>query len=457
MTWTGTATGTGTGTWWAEYAWLGGERNAEGVLLGVKDGVFSSVTPGVAVAPPGAATLRGITVPGFVNAHSHAFHRALRGRTQDKRGTFWSWRETMYQAAESLDPDLYLSLARAVFAEMLLAGYTTVGEFHYLHHDRGGRPYADPNQMGAALIEAATQAGIRMTLIDACYLKGGFGDAPVDGVQLRFSDGDAARWAERVSGLKPAGNQRLAAAVHSVRAVEPEAIEHIAAFASHRGWPLHAHVAEQAAEVEDCRAASGRTPVELLGSSGALHPGFTAVHATRADPNDVVLLGDARAHVCACPTTERDLGDGVGPFAQLRDVGVGLCVGSDSHAVVDGFEEARALEMNCRLLSGQRAVFSPSELLGSATAEGMAALGWPDGGLATGHPADFVTFRADTARTAGCDPSLAACAVFAASAADVDSVVVAGVPVVASGAHLRVEDPAAELGAAVRRVWEWRR
>lgn len=454
---TSTATGTGTGTWWAEHAWLGGERNAEGVLLGVKDGVFSSVTPGVAVAPPGAATLRGITVPGFVNAHSHAFHRALRGRTHDRRGTFWSWRETMYEAAEALDPDMYLSLARAVFTEMLLAGYTTVGEFHYLHHDRGGRPYSDPNEMSAALIEAATQARIRMTLIDACYLKGGFGEAPVDGVQRRFSDGNAAGWSERVSGLKPGVNHRLAAAVHSVRAAEPEAIEYIAAFASRQGWPLHAHVAEQLAEVEDCRAVSGRTPVEVLGAAGALHSGFTAVHATHASPSDVVLLGDAQAHVCACPTTERDLGDGVGPFAQLRDVGVGLSLGSDSHAVVDGFEEARALEMNCRLVSGQRAVFSPSELLASATSGGMASLGWPDGGLTPGHPADFVTFRADTERTAGCDPSLAASAVFAASAADVDTVVVAGETVVASGAHVGVDDPAAELGAAVRRVWEWRR
>ena len=447
----------GTGTWWAEYAWLGGDRNAEGVLLGVKDGVFSSVTPGVAVPPPGAATLPGVTVPGFANAHSHAFHRALRGRTHDRRGTFWSWRDTMYRAAAALDPDLYLALARAVFAEMLLAGYTTVGEFHYVHHGPGGRPYSDPNQMGLALAEAANQVGIRLTLLDTCYLSGGLGGAPVEGVQLRFCDGDAAGWAERVARLELSGEQMAGAAVHSVRAASPDAIGQVASLASAEGWPLHVHVAEQAAEVEECRAATGRTPVELLDSAGALNGGLTAVHATNADPGDVVLLGSARAHVCACPTTERDLGDGIGPFPQLRDVGARLCLGSDSLAIVDAFEETRALEMDARLATAQRVVFSPSELLRAATAEGMESLGWPSGGLAPGQPADFVTVRSATVRTAGSDPALAASVLFAGSASDVDTVVVAGEPVVLSGVHTRVEEPSAELSAAIRRVWEWPR
>lgn len=447
----------GSGTWWAEYAWLGGDRNAEGVLLGVKDGTFSSVTPGVTVAPPGATSLRGITLPGLVNAHSHAFHRALRGRTHEKRGTFWSWRDTMYLVAEALDPDLYMTLARAVFAEMLLAGYTTVGEFHYLHHGRDGRRYSDPNQMGVALMEAASQVGIRMTLIDTCYLSGGFGGRPLDGPQKRFTDRDASRWADRVSALKAPEHQRIAAAIHSVRAVEAAAISQIAEFADQEGWPLHAHVAEQADEVEECRAATGQTPAELFDSAGAVHPGFTAVHATHADPGDVVLFGGAQVHVCACPTTERDLGDGVGPFPQLRDVGARLCLGSDSHAVVDGLEEARSLEMNTRLFTGQRVVFTSWELLRAATAEGMASLGWPAGGLEPGQPADFVSIRTDSPRTAGCDPVLASSIVFNASAGDVDTVVVAGRVIVESGAHVRVESPAAELEASVRRVWEWHR
>lgn len=447
----------GGGTWWAEHAWLGGERNADGVLFGVKDGAFSSVTPGVPVPPPGATTLRGITIPGLVNSHSHVFHRALRGRTHERRGTFWSWRDTMYRAAEAIDPDLYLRLARAVFTEMLLAGYTTVGEFHYLHHDRQGRPYADPGQMGACLLQAASEAGIRITLIDACYLIGGFGGAGLEGAQLRFGDGNASCWAERAGSLETGDGQRLAAAVHSVRAVPSAGIEEVAAFAADRGWPLHAHVSEQRAEVDDCVAATGRTPVQLMESSGALECRFTAVHATHADPHDVVTLGDGRANVCACPSTERDLGDGAGPFAQMRDVGIQLCLGSDSHAVIDGFHEASALELDARLVSEQRVVFSASELMGAATSVGMAALGWPAGGLATGQPADFVSIRTDTGRTAGCDPALAASVVFAASSADVDTVVVGGETVVEGGRHARIENPAAEMAAAVEEVWAWPR
>ena len=446
----------GSGVWWAEHAWLGGERNAEGVLLGVKDGIFTTVTPGVTVAPPGATALPGVTLPGLVNAHSHAFHRAMRARTQGSRGNFWSWRDSMYAAAEALDPDLYLRLARAVYAEMLLAGFTSVGEFHYLHHEAGGRRYDDPNQMGAAVLQAASDAGIRMTLIDACYLNGGFGE-PVDGTQLRFADRSASAWAERTCSLRPGENQAVAAAAHSERAVPAVQLEDGVEAAGERGWPLHAHVSEQQAEVEGCMAAYGRTPVQVFAGCGALGTSFTAVHASRADPDDVVELGGARAHVCACPTTERDLGDGIGPFAQLRDVGVRLCLGTDSHAVIDGLEEARALEMDARLASGQRVVFSPSELLRAATAAGMASLGWPDGGLAPGQPADFVTLRTGSVRTAGCDPGLAATAVYAMSGSDVDTVVVAGTTVVRDGAHTAMEDPAAELAAAIAEVWQWDR
>lgn len=447
----------GEGTWWAEHAWLGGETNSAGVLLGVKDGAFTSVTPGVPVPPAGATTLGGITLPGLVNAHSHAFHRALRGRTHAQKGTFWSWRETMYRAAEALDPDLYLRLARAVYAEMLLAGYTTVGEFHYLHHDARGRRYSDPNQMGLSVLEAASDAGIRMTLVDACYLSGGLGGAPVQGAQERFSDGDASSWSDRVTALKPGDGQRVAAAVHSVRAVPSEELGRVAAFASQHGWPLHSHVSEQRAEVDDCRMMTGHSPIQLLDAAGALECDFTAVHAIHADPHDVVVLGGSGSHVCACPTTERDLGDGIGPFAEMRNVGVRLCLGSDSHAVIDGFEEARALEMDARLSSEQRVVFSASELIVAATSAGSSSLGWPAGGLAPGQPADFVSVRTDTPRTAGCDPSLVASAILASSAADVDTVVVGGETIVEGGRHTRIENPGAAIAAAIEEVWAWRR
>jgi formiminoglutamate deiminase len=446
----------GSGTWWAEHAWLGGDRNAQGVLLGVKDGVFTSVTPGVPVPPAGATTLRGITVPGFVNAHSHAFHRVLRARTHESRGTFWSWRDTMYHASEALNPDLYFRIGRAVFAEMLGAGFTTVGEFHYVHHGPGGRPYEDGNEMGNALLEAASQVGIRITLIDACYLSGGFNDAPLEVPQQRFADKDASSWADRVCELRPRAAQSIAAALHSVRAVPPEAISEVSSFARERGWPLHAHVSEQRAEVEDCIAASGRTPIEVLESQGALSDRFTAVHATHAGPHDAVALGASQVYVCACATTERDLGDGLGPFALLRDMGCRLCVGSDSNAVIDAFEEVRSVEMNARLSAEQRAVFSVQELLRAATSAGMESLGWPRGGLDPGLPADLVTVRTGSARTAGCDPHLPATALYAAAAADVDTVIVDGETVVRAGSHTGLEDPAAELAAAAEELWQWR-
>ncbi len=434
--------------WWARRAWLGGARTTEGVVLEVKDGRFAAVTPGIPAPPAGANVLEGLTLPGLANTHSHAFHRALRGRTHEHSGSFWSWREAMYGLASRLDPDTYGRLARATFAEMALAGFTAVGEFHYLHQGRGGIPYGDPNAMGHALMAAAGDAGVRLTLLDACYLQGDF-DAPLVGPQRRFGDGDTEGWIRRVSRLEDAPHVRAGAAIHSVRAVPPAAAAGVAAFARARGMPLHAHVSEQRREHEQCRDRRGATPLELLAEGGALGPDFTAVHGTHLSARDVGLLGGAGGGCCACPTTEADLGDGLGPFEALHRAGVRLSVGSDSHAVVDGFEEARSLEAACRLTSETRGVLSPADLLGAATAGGMASLGWDSGRLAPGALADFVAVRLDSRRTAGCDPSLAATAVFAASAADVTDVVVGGRVVVAAGVHALVEDVPGELAASI--------
>jgi len=186
----------GVSSFWCESAWLGGLEAEAGVLLDVEGETISSVQTGVAAAPPGAERLRGLVIPGLANAHSHAFQRALRGRThRAQRGSFWTWREQMYALASALDPDAMRVLARATFAEMALAGVTVVGEFHYLHHADGGRRYSDPNAMGEAVLEAAREAGIRITLLDTCYLAGGVGpdgtSQPLAGPQLRFGDGDA--------------------------------------------------------------------------------------------------------------------------------------------------------------------------------------------------------------------------------------------------------------------------
>jgi formiminoglutamate deiminase len=440
--------------WHAELVWLGPARGvAERVLLEVDGDRIAAVTEGVE-PPAGARRLPGLTIPGLANAHSHAFHRALRGRTHRGGGDFWTWRERMYELAGHLDPDGYLELARAAYAEMALAGVTAVGEFHYLHHDPAGRPYADPNRMGSALIEAAGQAGVRLTLIDTCYLRAGLGGEPLAGVQRRFGDGDAAAWAERAGALDDGPMMRVAAGVHSVRAVDPAAMTAVAAWAEGRRAPLHLHLSEQRTENQACLAATGRTPAALAEAAGVLGPRTTAVHATHLTGDDIARLGATRTSVCLCPTTERDLADGVGPASALASAGSPLCLGSDSHAVVDLFEEARAVELDERLVTERRGHHRPADLLQAATAAGMDALGWDAGRLEPGRLADLVTVGLDSPRLAGARPAEAADQlVFAATAADVRQVVVGGRRVVEDGRHLLVGDVPAALAKAIAAVW----
>ncbi|HEX3811919.1 MAG TPA: formimidoylglutamate deiminase [Mycobacteriales bacterium] len=420
-------------------------RLAERVLLEIAGGRFTAVRPDSPADD--AERLPGLTLPGFANGHSHAFHRALRGRAQQP-GSFWSWREQMYAVAATLSPDSYLALARATYAEMALAGYTTVGEFHYLHHGPGGKPYAEANAMSAALVQAARDAGIRLTLLDTCYLAGGI-DEPLDPVQRRFSDHTAEGWAARAAAFRPDPEfVRLGAAVHSVRAVPADQLPVVVEWAAERDAPLHVHLSEQRAENEACQAAYGRTPTRLLADAGALGSRATAVHATHLAPDDIPLLSGGFA--CFCPTTERDLADGIGPARALADAGVRLTLGSDGQAVIDPFEEARALENDERLAGGRRGNFSAAELLD--TAAGHASLGWLDGGrIASGAPADLVTVDLQSPRLAGIDDPLAA-VLFAGSAADVRQVIVGGRPIVRDGRHLLVDDVAGALRTAVAAV-----
>jgi formiminoglutamate deiminase len=439
--------------YWCEHAWLGDEDVADGVVLTVTGDVITDLEPGVAVAPPVSTRLDGLTLPGFANAHSHAFHRGLRGRTHSGAGTFWTWREQMYELAGALDPESYEALATATFAEMVLAGYTCVGEFHYLHHGPGGVPYDDRNEMGRRLVRAASRAGIRLTLLDACYLDGGFG-AELSPVQERFSDVTEVRWIDRVSDLRGTPTCRIGAAIHSVRAAAPAAMRAVAAWAGEQGMVLHAHVSEQPTENADCQAAYGVSPVGLLDEAGALSERFTAVHATHVTPDDIARLSATASGCCICPTTERDLADGIGPTAALHDAGVTLSLGSDSHAVIDPFEETRAMELNQRLASLRRGVHRPQDLMTAATAAGYDSLGWPGGGrLAAGAPADFLTVALTGPRLAGADRGDPLGAMlFAASAADVRDVFVAGEHVVRDGAHQRV-DVAAELEQSIIGAW----
>lgn len=420
-------------TYWAEHACLP-TGFATAVRIGIEGDRFRSIQSR-ANPRPGDVRLPGVVLPGLANAHSHAFHRALRGRTHNGAGNFWSWRDGMYAVAQRLNPESYLALARATYAEMALAGITVVGEFHYVHHRPGGGPYDDPNAMGAALTQAALDAGIRLTLLDTCYLTGGLtadGHLPLDEVQTRFSDGSVGAWAERAGERKPSDLVRLGAAIHSVRAVPRDAAAGVAESA--REMPLHVHVSEQQAENLACQMFYGRTPTGLLADIGVLGPDLTAVHATHLTDADIVLLGRSGSQVAFCPTTERDLADGVGRARDLADAGVRLSLGSDQHAVIDPFEEARGLEMHERLTSNERGRFETTDLLRAATADGYRSLGWSDGGrIATGALADLVSVRHDSVRTVG---SKASQILYCATAADVHTVVVGGRVIVEDGHHL---------------------
>ena len=442
-------------TYWLDHAWLGPKGIADGVLVVVEHGRFARVDTGLTRPPAGAHQLPGLTLPGMANCHSHAFHRALRGRTQQGRGTFWTWRDQMYAVASRLDPDTYYDLARATYREMLAAGFTSVGEFHYLHHGPDGTPYDDPNAMGLAVVEAARDAGIRIALLDTCYLAGGIGQAP-EGVQKRFSDGAVDGWASRVERVEYLDAVRgddvvVGAAIHSVRAVPRDQMHVVAAWAKDHRVPLHAHVSEQLAENVACLEAYGETPTGVLAEAGALGPRSTLVHATHLTDADLALIGHSRSTACFCPTTERDLADGIGPSRLLHEAGARLTIGTDSHAVVDAFEEMRAVELDERLVSQERGQWPATELLSAATLDGHRSLGFDEAGrIEVGAEADLVTLDIRSPRTAGAGPSVET-AVFAASAADVVHVVAQG-KVVATRDHHR--EIGVALDRAIRPLWE---
>ncbi|MCU1421971.1 MAG: formimidoylglutamate deiminase [Microbacteriaceae bacterium] len=416
--------------------WCGavvGETVERGVRFEVSD---AGVILARMVEPPrpGDVSL-GTVLPGAGNAHSHAFHRALRGRTEGAND-FWGWRERMYGVANALEPDTYFALARAVFAEMLVAGYTAVGEFHYVHHGA-----AFPHEFELALVAAAEDVGIRLTLLDTAYLAGGFG-LPLAPEQRRFGDGDADGYLERWYSLRERVPS-LGAAIHSVRAVPPDDIARIVAGLP-ADVPLHVHVSEQPRENADCRAAYGVTPARLLGDLGALTARTSVVHATHLTGDDVRLLADAT--VVMCPTTEADLGDGIGPARALADAGARIAIGSDQNCVVDPLLELRGLEAHERLGSGLRGRFAPSELVRVASADGYGSLGLGAHALAVGDRFDAIELSTTSVRTTGAD---AAQLVLTATASDVERVFVGGAFVARGGVLADGRDPADLLAAAL--------
>ena len=299
-----------TQTFHAQWAWRGGEEAISNVRITVSNGVIASVEDGVD-AQTSDVRISGVVMPGFVNAHSHAFHRALRGRTHGGAGDFWSWRTPMYEIANRLTPETYGELAAMTFAEMALSGITGVGEFHYIHHQQDGTRYANPNEMGLAMVAASQRAGIRMALLDVAYLHAGLDKPEPLAEQKRFSDGTIDNWLDRVDALGEGGEGwTVGMAPHSVRAVHPSELEEVVA--NRHGKVVHVHVSEQPAENAACIAATGKTPTQVLADAGMLGRHFTAVHATHLTATDISLLCSSHSGVCMCPTTERDLADGVG-------------------------------------------------------------------------------------------------------------------------------------------------
>ena len=438
-------------TFHAQWAWRGGEEAVANVRITVSNGVIASVEDGVG-AQASDVRISGVVMPGFVNAHSHAFHRALRGRTHGGAGDFWSWRTPMYEIANRLTPETYGELAAMTFAEMALSGITGVGEFHYIHHQQDGTRYANPNEMGLAMVAASQRAGIRMALLDVAYLHAALDKPEPLAEQKRFSDGTIDNWLDRVDALGEGGeNWTVGMAPHSVRAVHPNELEEVVA--NRHGKVVHVHVSEQPAENAACIAATGKTPTQVLADAGLLGRHFSAVHATHLTATDISLLGSSHSGVCMCPTTERDLADGVGPASSLCAGGAVLSIGTDSNAFIDMFEEARAVETDERLVTGKRGVHSPASLLIAATSGGATALGWGQYGIQVGAPADFIALSLDSVRLASFDAANAAAhIVHAASPADVSDVWVGGRQIVQDHQHLTVSDVVGGLGRAIAAV-----
>jgi formimidoylglutamate deiminase len=410
-------------------------------------------------------------LPGLVNAHSHTFQRVIRARTEYRtpavKDTFWTWRESMYHAALGLSPeDIYIA-ARMAFLEMALSGITAVGEFHYLHRAADGTPYEDRNLVAKQILQAADEVGIRIALLRTAYVRGGWRKELEPG-QARFitpkpqdfiDDTDALdAFVQRQS---PAGRAWLGVAPHSIRAVPLDYLLEVADYARSRRFPIHMHVAEQPAEVEACLAEYGARPVEFLDRHGILGSNFTAIHVIHVKEDEIARLARHRVTVCACPTTERNLGDGIVPAGELKAAGVDLCLGSDSNIQIDSLEDARQLEYNLRLSKRERAILAPApepdslagHLFKAATMNGAASIGAASGNLEVGRPADFFTVDLNDVSVAGADrESLLSHIVFALERTAVRGVFVDGKPVIEEGRHASQEQIIQEFGKLQRRL-----
>jgi len=455
-------------TWLSDLAFIDGRFQTEVSLSADADGL-------IAAASPDAAPIRlnnRALLPGLVNAHSHAFQRVIRGRTehrtQNEQDSFWTWREMMYSAATRLSPEDIYDASRMAFLEMVLSGITAVGEFHYLHRAPDGSEYADANLLAKEVIRAAIDVGLRIALLRVAYARSGFELEP-NPQQVRFIETDPNTYLRRIDDLRSeyaslAGKVWIGAAPHSVRAVTLSYLKQVCAYAGEHGLPVHMHVAEQPAEVSACIQEYGRSPIALLDTEGLLNERFTAVHAIHVTPKAVRSFAESQAMVCACPSTERNLGDGVVPADLYFDEGVRISLGTDSQAQIDLLEDARELEYHLRLQRMERAVLSPEDddsqaglaarLFECATADGARSIGAPGGLLELGRPADFFTVDLNDPSIAGAsEDDLLPAIVFGSAKSAVKDVVIGGKQVVSEGRHPDQEEIIARFVQLQGKLW----
>ncbi len=408
---------------------------------------------------PGKALL-----PGFVNTHSHAFQRLIRGKAESRAVSgkdFWSWRGTMYHAASALDPNDMYDVARMAFLEMAMAGITTVGEFHYVHTQPDGTPYEDPNALARQVIAAARSVGIRMVLLRSAYLRAGY-ELPPDAGQRRFYESLPDFLANAEALMAEAGDTvQVGIAPHSIRAVPLKALREIAAWGRAHRMPLHMHMAEQVAENEACVREYGATPVALLARERLLGADWTAVHAIHITADEIAMLAESGATICSCPTTERNLGDGILAAASVMQRDIPVALGSDSQAQLDSLEDARELDYHLRLEAQQRVMLDQikgqpiaARLFDCAARNGARALQVDAGQLAVGKMADFFTIDLRDLSIAGHSPQdLLSLIVFGMQRSAIRDVVVHGRRVVWDGSHSSGNEIVERYEELHRKVW----
>jgi formimidoylglutamate deiminase len=459
--------------WLPDLIYVGGRFQHDVALVSDAEGRIVRFTLAQDLRNVNVARLKNrALLPGMINAHSHAFQRVIRGRTEYRtrniKDSFWTWREMMYEAANRLTPEGIYDAARMAFLEMAVNGITAVGEFHYIHHTPDGAPYDDPNLIAKEVVRAARDVGLRIALLRVAYARAGYG-IEANPKQARFIESDPESYLLRLeklrSDLASAPEQAwVGIAPHSVRAVPLGYLKKVVRYGNEQGVPIHMHVAEQPAEVSACIEENGKSPIALLQSEGLLSNRFTGVHVIHIEPEEARAFAAAGATVCACPTTERNLGDGVLPADLFFKEGVPLALGTDSNTQIDMFEDARELEYHLRLQKMERVLLSPSDndcrvalaarLFKCATSNGARSIGSQTGKIQPGLAADFFTVDLEDPSIAGSgEDNLLASIVFSVCRAAVRDVVVGGKRIVSDGRHSSQDEIVQKFNQVQRQLW----